>query len=70
MAKIKGRPLKNKIREFRLRKKISQSELAVILGVTRQTIISLEKNRYSPSLAFGLRLSKFFKTKVEKIFSL
>lgn len=60
--------LKNYVREYRLKKGISQKELALILGVTRQTIISLEKQKYSPSLHLALRLAKFFGVKVEELF--
>jgi len=60
--------LKNRVRQFRLEKNISQKELALILGVTRQTIIALEKQRYSPSLHLALRLAKYFGVKVEGLF--
>lgn len=60
--------LKNRVRDHRLRKNISQKELALILGVTRQTIIALEKQKYSPSLHLALRLAKYFSTRVEDIF--
>ncbi|MFH1182673.1 MAG: helix-turn-helix transcriptional regulator [Candidatus Moraniibacteriota bacterium] len=62
------RNLKNRVRQYRLEKKISQKELALILGVTRQTIIALEKQRYSPSLHLALRLAKYFSVKVEELF--
>jgi len=62
--------LKNNLREFRLRKNISQKELALILGVTRQTIIALEKQRYSPSLHLALRIAKYFGAKVEDLFNI
>lgn len=61
--------LKNRVREYRLKKKISQKELALILGVTRQTIIALEKQKYSPSLYLALRLAKYFNAKIEEIFN-
>lgn len=60
--------LKNRVREFRLKKKISQKELALVLGVTRQTIIALEKQKYSPSLHLAMRLAKYFGTKIEDLF--
>jgi len=60
--------LKNRVREHRLKKEISQKELALILGVTRQTIIALEKQKYSPSLHLALRLAKYFNTKIEELF--
>lgn len=71
MPKLKSpKSLKNRVREFRLKKKVSQKELALILGVTRQTIISLEKQKYSPSLHLALRLAKYFGVKVEELFKL
>lgn len=62
--------LKNKVREYRLRKNIPQKELALILSVTRQTIIALEKQKYSPSLHLALRLARYFDAKVEDIFKI
>ena len=60
--------IKNKVRQFRLKKGVTQNELAMVLNVTRQTIISLEKQKYSPSLSLALRLSRFFGVKVEDLF--
>jgi len=71
MPKSKSpKSLKNNLRQHRLRKNISQKELALILGVTRQTIIALEKQRYSPSLHLALRIAKFFDQKVEDLFKI
>lgn len=69
MPKSKSpKSLKNQIRTYRLKKNVSQKELALVLGVTRQTIIALEKQRYSPSLHLALRLAKFFGVRVEELF--
>ena len=62
--------LKNKLRQYRLGKKISQKELALVVGVTRQTIIALEKQKYSPSLHLALRLAKYFDARVEDLFKI
>ena len=71
MSKPKSpKTLRNRVRECRLKKKISQKELALILGVTRQTIIALEKQKYSPSLHLALRLAKCFDIKVESLFNI
>lgn len=71
MSKPKSpKTIKNSVREYRLKKQVSQKELALILGVTRQTIIALEKQRYSPSLFLGLRLAKYFGVRVEDLFKL
>ena len=58
----------NKIREMRLEKNITQEELAGAVSVSRQTIISIEKGNYTPSLLLAMQLAKFFKTSVEELF--
>jgi putative transcriptional regulator len=47
---------------------LSQEKLAEKVGVTRQTIISIEKGRYQPSALLALRLARFFGKPVEKVF--
>ncbi|MCA9381029.1 helix-turn-helix transcriptional regulator [Candidatus Dojkabacteria bacterium] len=56
---------------FQLRKshKMTQEELATKLNVTRQTIISIEKGQYIPSLLLALKIAKVFNLPVEQIFS-
>jgi len=65
----RGKGIKNKVRKLREEKKLTQQELSLILNVSRQTIISLEKGDYSPSLHLALRMAKFFGIPVEKLFS-
>jgi putative transcriptional regulator len=60
--------LKNKIREMRLKKDLSQAELADIIGVSRQTIISIEKGICVPSTFLALKLSKLFGKTVNELF--
>ncbi len=60
--------MKNKIKELREKRGISQEELAKKLGVTRQTIISIEKGKYDPSLRLAFKISRFFRKKIEDIF--
>jgi putative transcriptional regulator len=60
--------MKNKIRVLRAMREITQEDLAIALGVTRQTIIAIEKGKYDPSLPLAFRISRFFKLPVEKIF--
>ncbi|KHD44823.1 helix-turn-helix transcriptional regulator [Streptococcus hongkongensis] len=60
--------MKNKLQELRKQGKISQSELAENVGVTRQTIISLEKGRYNASLELAFKLARYFDVKIEDIF--
>ena len=61
--------MKTKIQELRKERKVTQSELADALDVTRQTIISLEKGSYVPSLLFALNLCEVFDAAVEDVFS-
>jgi len=58
----------NIARKLREDKNITQQELADFCGVSRQTIIAIEKGNYEPSLGLALKLGKFFKTKIEDIF--
>lgn len=55
------------MREYRKKKNLSQEELARSLKVSRQTIISIEKGKYIPSLVLAFRLSHFFEVKIEEI---
>ena len=60
--------MKNHLRELRKERKITQDELASMLGVTRQTIISIESGRYNASLSLAHRISKTFGVKIEDVF--
>ncbi len=60
--------MKNKVRVLRAMREITQEELAAALGVTRQTIIAIEKGKYDPSLPLALGIARFFRVPVEKIF--
>lgn len=62
--------LNNRIRVFRAEKRISQSELADQIGVTRKTISTIEVGRFVPSTIIALKLARFFSVPVEEIFSL
>ncbi len=61
--------MKNKIKVLRAERDLSQSALADELGVSRQTINAIEKERYDPSLPLALKIARFFNTPVEEIFS-
>lgn len=61
--------LVTKIKEHRARLNMSQSELAELTGVRRETIIRLEKGQYNPSLKLAMDIAKLFGTTVEKIFT-
>lgn len=60
--------LNNRLREIRLNKKLSQEELAAMVGTTRQTIISIEKNMFNPSAKLALLLCLALDEKFENIF--
>jgi putative transcriptional regulator len=60
--------LKNKIAELRKMNKETQEELAFAVGVTRQTIISLENCKYVASLRLAFKIAKHFGTTIENIF--
>jgi putative transcriptional regulator len=60
--------MKNRVRELRTAQGLSQGELAAALDVSRQTINSIEQERYTPSLPLALALARFFQTNVEAMF--
>jgi putative transcriptional regulator len=60
--------VKNRVRELRSELGLSQGELAAAVDVSRQTINSIEKERYTPSLPLALALARFFATTVEEMF--
>jgi len=60
--------LKNRIVEFRKSKRETQEELALAVGVTRQTIISLENGKYTASLPLAFKIAKHYETTIEDIF--
>ncbi len=60
----------NEIQKFRKGLKITQEELAKKVGVTRQTIISIEQGRYIASLSLALKIANVFGVTVEDIFTL
>ncbi len=60
--------MKNRLEEIRKQRGIKQDELADAMGVSRQTISSLENGRYNPSVILAIKLARFFGTNVEDIF--
>jgi putative transcriptional regulator len=60
--------LKTKIRELRKARKISQEELALEVGVTRQTIISIENEKYVASLPLAYKIAQYFGSAIEDVF--
>lgn len=62
--------MKNEIRVFRAKHRVTQDELAEKLGVSRQTLSAIENNKYFPSLELALKIAKVFGCTVEELFSL
>lgn len=60
--------METKIQELRKANKISQAELADEMGVTRQSIISLEKGRYNASLELAFKIARYFGKTIEEVF--
>lgn len=61
--------MKNNLKVYRAMHDLTQEELADKLGVTRQTVIAIESNKYLPSLGLALKMARLFKVKVEDIFT-
>lgn len=60
--------MKTRIPELRKQRKLSQEELAMAVGVTRQTITSLECGKYTASLVLAYKIAKYFGLKIEEVF--
>ena len=60
--------MRNRVREQRTQRGLSQAELAAALGVSRQTVISIEGGRYLPSLPLAFAIARFFDLMVNKMF--
>lgn len=60
--------MKNRLEELRKQRGVRQEDLAQALGVSRQTVISLEKGKYNPSLALAFKLARYFAMPIEEIF--
>lgn len=60
--------MKNNIKQYRMKYDLTQEQLAERLNVSRQTIISLEKGRYKPSIQLAFKLSKVFNCTIEDLF--
>ncbi len=58
----------NRVREVRLTQGKTQEELGLIVGLTRQSIIAIEKGRFTPSIQTALRLARALETRVDRLF--
>ena len=60
--------MKNRIEEIRKERGIKQDDFAKSMGVSRQTISSLENGRYNPSIILAFKIAKYFDTTIEEVF--
>ena len=61
--------MENRISSLRKERHMTQQDLANLLGVTRQTIISLENGRYNPSITLAFKIARAFERSIEEVFS-
>jgi len=60
--------MKNKVKELRKSQKLTQEELAELIGISRQAINAIEKEKFDPSLPTAFKMAKIFKTSIEDLF--
>ena len=60
--------MQNKLKVFRAMHDLTQESLAEKLGVTRQTIVSIENGKYDPSIGLAFKIARFFNIKIEDVF--
>jgi putative transcriptional regulator len=65
-----GEDVFNRVRDYRVRFGLTQDELAQAVGVSRQSIISIERGRYTPSLYLALCFAQFFHCSTDELFKL
>ena len=68
LYKKKGAKMRTKIAQLRKERKISQEELAQAVGVTRQTITSIEVEKYTASLVLAYKIAQYFGKSIEEVF--
>ncbi|HOU81490.1 MAG TPA: helix-turn-helix transcriptional regulator [Methanoregulaceae archaeon] len=61
--------MKNRIKVFRAMHDLTQDALAQQLGVTRQTILAIEKGKYDPSLELAFKIARYFNVSIEEVFT-
>lgn len=62
--------VRNTVLRLRTERQVTQEELAERVGVSRQTVIAIEKGNYTPSVLLALKIARYFKEPVEKIFTI
>ena len=60
--------MKNKVKELRKEQKLTQEELADLIGDSRQAVNAIEKEKFDPSLPTAFKMAKLFKTTIEELF--
>tara|TARA_B100000767_G_scaffold234270_1_gene226982 strand:- start:693 stop:887 length:195 start_codon:yes stop_codon:yes gene_type:complete len=60
--------MKNRVKELRKNKKLTQEELAELIGISRQAINAIEKEKFDPSLPTAFKMASLFKTTIEDLF--
>ena len=60
--------MKNRVRELRKNQKLTQEELAELIGISRQAINAIEKEKFDPSLPTAFKMANLFKTSIEELF--
>jgi putative transcriptional regulator len=60
--------MKNRVRELRKNQKLTQEELAELIGISRQAINAIEKEKFDPSLPTAFKMAELFKTSIEELF--
>jgi putative transcriptional regulator len=61
--------VQTKLKVYRAMHNLTQEDLAEAIGITRQTVIAMEKGKYNPSLQLAFKIAHYFKVKIEDIFS-
>ena len=61
--------MKNRVKELRKNQKLTQEELAQLIGISRQAINAIEKEKFDPSLPTAFKMASLFKTTIEYIFT-
>ncbi len=62
--------IRNCVYNLRTKAGVTQEELAEVVGVTRQTVIAIEKGNYTPSVMLAIKIARFFKKSVEDVFEI
>jgi putative transcriptional regulator len=60
--------VQTKLKVYRAMHNLTQEDLAEAIGVTRQTVIAMEKGKYNPSLHLAFKIARYFKVKIEDVF--